>query len=302
MKPCVLKPGDTIAIAAPSSPFDREEFLKGVLVLQNMGFKVIYRDDIFEKNFYLAGSDERRIDELFDNLANTAVKALLFARGGYGLLRILPQIDYRSLQTKPKIILGYSDITLLLIHLYQKYGWITFYGPVVAKDLSINLNEATQKSLYAALTNSQKPELLISRQAHTIKSGQTEGVLVGGCLSLVCSSLGTSYEINTDDKILFLEDTNEKPYAVDRLLTQLVLANKLKKVRGIVFGNFVNGADTLAYLEAFKNALHHFKGPIVYNFPIGHGETKLTIPLGVKVSLDADKKCLEFLEAPCLEK
>ncbi|EKD42775.1 MAG: hypothetical protein ACD_73C00024G0001 [uncultured bacterium] len=300
MKPKALKAGDIIGIAAPASPFDPEEFHKGVDTLKQMGFQVYYRPDIFERKNYLAGSDQRRVEELKELFLNPEIKAIFFARGGYGMMRLLPHFKKEFVPILPKIILGYSDITSLLLHLLDAKKWITFYGPVVAKDLGTNIDQTTYDSLLETITSSKTLKPFSSSEIVTLKSGTANGVLTGGCLSLIVASLGTPYEIDTKDKILFMEDINEKPYAVDRMLTQLKLAGKLAQTKGIICGSFVNGGNTDYIREAIEDVLSDFEGPIVFNFPAGHGATKITLPLGIKVTLDADQKTLTFLE-PCLE-
>lgn len=296
MKADALKLGDTIGIAASASPFDRALFDQGIQNLKNLGFKIYYRDDIFKRERYLAGSDQRRAEELVELIENPDIKAILFARGGYGMLRVLPYLDRKSIQSPPKIILGYSDITPLLIHLNQKYQWTTFYGPVVARDFSTS-NPGTMKHFYEAVTKTVPLGPWIFDDVICLKKGVCEGPLTGGCLSLVASTLGTPYEINTDNKILFLEDTNEKPYEVDRMLTQLLLAGKLKHVRGLLFGKFLNASEPLFYQETINDVLRDFRGPILFNFPVGHGEPKVTLPIGISAQLNADEKKLLFTEA-----
>lgn len=298
-KPHPLKPGDTIGIAASSSPFNKEDFLSGVANLEKLGFKVFYQDDIFDKNRYLAGSDERRGKELIQLIADPNIKAILFARGGYGLLRLLPLLDRIKITSLPKIILGYSDITSLLIYLHQVYGWVSFYGPVVAKDFSTPLNSQTLESFIKAVTETNPLNPFCFSETETLKGGKAKGILVGGCLSLVVASLGTPYEINTKDKILFLEDVNEKPYSIDRLLTQLLLAGKLDEVRGILFGHFSKGGDLFHIQEAIVDVLQNISVPVLSNFPAGHGPVKITLPLGVELELDADKKTVFYLEGAC---
>lgn len=300
LKPPALEKGDTIGIAASASPFDLDEFKHGKTHLEKMGFKVYHRPDIFEKKSYLAGTDARRADELLELLKNPEIKGIFFARGGYGLMRILSTIDGEILKIPPKIVMGYSDITALLVYLYQKYGWVTFYGPVVAKDLSSPLHEMILKYLQDAVTETKALGPFAFDEVTSNGKGTAEGVLVGGCLSLVRSLLATPYELNMDDKIVFLEDINEKPYAVDRMLTQLVLAGRLKKVKGIIFGNFVNGGDAVHFQETALDVLKDFKGPILFNFPAGHGPLKVTLPLGVRVRVSAMDKKLEYLESACI--
>ncbi len=298
-KPPPLKPGDTIGIAASSSPFDRTEFEKGVKTLERAGFKVSFRQDIFDRHRYLAGSDKRRLDELVGLLENPDIQAIFFARGGYGMLRLLPLLTQKKISPTPKIILGYSDLTSLFIYLYQQWEWVTFYGPVVARDLGSSLNPETQKHLLEALSQTAPLGPYCYSEMLSVRKGSCEGVMVGGCLSLVVASLGTPFEIETDNRILFLEDTNEKPYSVDRMLTQLVLAKKLEKVKGILFGSFSNGGELDHFREVAEDVLKDFKGPILFNFPAGHGPVKVTLPLGIQVRLDADKKTLTYLEEAC---
>ncbi|MDO8518694.1 MAG: LD-carboxypeptidase [Deltaproteobacteria bacterium] len=299
-KPKALKPGDTIGIAASASPFDRDEFQHGIAHLEKMGFKIYHRGDIFEKKSYLAGSDARRTDELLELLKNPEIKGVFFARGGYGLMRILSALDSEKLKIPPKIVLGYSDITALLAYLYQKYGWTTFYGPVVAKDLSANGHEMNLKYLEDAVTSTSPLGPFTFDEITSNEKGTAEGILVGGCLSLVRSLLATPFELILDNKIVFLEDINEKPYSVDRMLTQLVLAGRLKKVKGIIFGNFVNGGEAAHFQETALDVLKDFKGPILFNFPAGHGPLKVTLPLGIKVRVCAVQKKLEYLESACI--
>jgi muramoyltetrapeptide carboxypeptidase len=293
LKPEALKSGDLIGIAAPASPFDPEEFKKGVSTLESLGYRVYYRPDIFEKKHYLAGRDERRAEELTELFTNPDIKAVFFARGGYGLLRVLPLLDVTRFG--PKIVLGYSDITSLLIRLNQELNWVTFYGPVVAKDLGSLLVPRTLDSLKLAITsNSPLPAVVGDMEA--VKPGVAEGILAGGCLSLLVASMGTPYEIDTRGSVLFMEDVNEKPYAVDRMLTQLKLGGKFKDVRGIIFGSFVGGGEIAHIREAAEDVLSDFNGPIVFNFPAGHGAVKMSLPLGVRVQLDADRLTLTYLE------
>lgn len=299
----ILQPGDQIGIAAAASPFHKEAFLEGVDFIKKLGFCVYYREDIFEQQNYLAGSDERRFNELRELIENPEIKAILFARGGYGSMRLLPHLDAyfkKNPSIEPKIIIGYSDITSLLLYFLQNKKMIPYYGPVVAKDLGGKTVPTTKDSFFRALTDN-KPlgettyESLVSLTS-TQSQTTAEGILTGGCLSLVVASLGTPYEIETKNKILFLEDIHEKPYAVDRMLTQLTLAGKLKDLRGVVFGSLVYEGPESSMIEAIKHSLDGFEGPILYGFPAGHGSVKMTIPLGVKIKIDARHKVINFLE------
>ena len=299
-KPKALMPGDTLGIAAPASPFNPDDFKKGIGNLEKMGFKVYFRPDIFDKKSYLAGSDQRRLDELIELLENPDIRGILFARGGYGLMRLLPKLEKAKLNVFPKVVLGYSDITVLLVYLYQRFGWTTFYGPVVALDLSHDNSPDTLKFFREAITRTTVLPPFVFPEVESAGDKPADGIVVGGCLSLIVSLLGTPFDLNTNDKILFLEDVNEKPYAVDRMLTQMLAAGKFKNVRGIVFGPFVNGGHPSHFQETALDVLQDFQGPILFHFPAGHGPVKVTLPLGIRARIDQKKKSLEYLEAACI--
>ncbi len=297
IKPEKLQKGDTIAIAAPASPFDTLEFENGVKILKSLGFNVIYREDIFSKKGYLAGSDERRASELMEHLCNPQVKAIFFARGGYGCQRIIPLLNENKIKNNPKIILGYSDISTLLIYLYEKFSWVTFHGPVVAKGMGNTFGSRGKESLLRALTETNPLGKIEDKQIRFIHEGEVEAPLVGGCLSLLISNLKSSYELNCDGKILFIEDINEKPYAIDRMLTHLKLAGKFDKIKGFIFGPFQNsGEKDDEIIAVILDVLKGIDVPIAFGFPSGHLEDAVTIPLGVKVKLNSAKHSIEFVE------
>lgn len=296
VKPEKLKKGDTVAIAAPASPFEKSEFEKGVNTLKLLGFKVIYREDIFSQKAYLAGSDERRAQELMEHLNNPQVKAIFFARGGYGCQRIIPLLDPSKIKNHPKIIMGYSDITTLLTYFYEKFSWVVFHGPVIAKGMGDSFRNRGKESLLRTLTQS---EMLgkIDAPLRFIREGEAEAPLVGGCLSLLITNLKSAYELNTNNKILFIEDTNEKPYAIDRMLTQLKMSGKFDKIKGFIFGPFQNSGTTEDEIIAvLLDVLKDIDVPIAFGLPSGHVEDSLTLPLGVQVKLSTRNQSLEFVE------
>lgn len=295
--PPPLQSGDRIGIAAPASPFDRLEFEKGVQTLQDLGFAVYYRDDIFEKNRYLAGNDMRRASELAELFANPSLKAILFARGGYGTQRILPLLDADLIRRNPKVVIGYSDLTSLLLYLQKKCSWIVFHGPVVAKGLGDGFQERGKSSLWKALTRSNALGPISTAPMRWLKPGVCTGVLTGGCLSLVIASLKTDWEIETEGRILFLEDANEKPYQIDRMLTHLLLAGKLEGVRGIIFGPLHGARASESDIHAvIFDVFQKMEIPILYGFPAGHLDDMLTIPLGMPLEMSSEKKMVHFLE------
>jgi len=281
----ILKRGDIIGIAASSSPFDKKQFQRGIKSLKKMGFKVFYHSHIFSKENYLAGNDQRRAKELLALFKNKKVKAILFARGGYGAQRIIPLLNLKILKKNRKPVVGVSDITALLTFLRQKAGIPTFYGPVVTQlgnDVSL-----TNLSLKRALTEPQKNKFISLKNCKIMQSGRARGKLVGGCLSLITSSIGTPYDLNTKNAILFFEDVDEKVYAIDRMLTQLKNSGKLNGVNGILIGSLFPVKGEKHSMEVMlKNTLKDFKGPIVTHFPAGHTKKFVTLPLGIKITLD----------------
>lgn len=296
-KPQHLIPGDTIRIVASSSPFETEAFEAGLALLHSWGFKTKFQKNIFEREPYLAGSDKRRAKELISALHDDSAKAILFARGGYGAMRLLPLLDKIKIKSKPKIILGYSDITCLLNYIQKRLGWITFYGPVVAKDLSLATDGHTKNSFYECLTSTKNIAPMVFDEAQSIRTGKATAPMVGGCLSLIVSQLGTPYDLNTDNRILFLEDVNEKPYQIDRMLTHLKLAGKFKKCRGLVFGSLAGPNPSDHYRQTIQSVLEDCRFPILSNISAGHTKIKTTLPLGLKIKLDAKAKSITYLEA-----
>jgi len=282
-----LKRGATIGIAAPSSPFDRNEFMRGVHVLEHLGFKVHYRKDIFDQNRYLAGTDDRRASEFMELMQNSKISAIMFARGGYGAQRVIPLLDSEIIAEHPKPVTGFSDITALLTYLRQECSIPTFYGPVLTL-LGKNKEEITAERLAAALTTAEPLGDLPAGDARTFRPGQAEAPIVGGCLSLICSSMGTPYELKTSGSILFIEEIGEKMYAIDRMLTQIKNAGMFKKAKGIIVGSIVPHEGEVYDLESMlDDVLNHFAGPVITDFPAGHTLPFVTLPLGTTIHIDA---------------
>ncbi len=293
-----LRPGDTIGVAAPASCFDREAFTRGVEKLESLGFRVRFRQDIFAKQRFLAGDDERRFAELQALLLDDQVRAIFAARGGYGAMRLLPRLDSLPRDLPPKILMGYSDITSLLNYAQQRWGWVTFQGPVVAKDIGDRMASPGQASLLRSLGDPAPLGALQPESLVALHPGKAEGRLVGGCLSLIVCSLGTPYQLETAGSILYLEDVGEKLYSIDRMLTHLRLAGLLKEVRGIVFGPLKDAHDLpTVIMDLLLDLLADLRIPILFGFPSGHTEDSWTIPFGVRVTLDADRPALIFEES-----
>jgi len=307
IKPPALKPGDTIGIVAPASPLISSSYLKqGIKRLQGWGFRVALGRSLRaftskEDSQYLAGSDEERKKELETMFASPEVKALICLRGGYGSLRLLPRLNYELLQANPKIFVGYSDITALHIALIQRARLVTFHGPMIYPELGGELSPFTVSSLLTVLTGPPPSYTLYplpGAPAFSITPGRASGRLIGGNLSLLASTLGTPFEIKTEGCILFWEEVDEPLYRLDRLLTQLLLSGKLQAAAGIAVGECVGCGNLKEFRELLEDVLHPLGIPSFYGFPCGHGPHLATLPLGVRVTLDASEGWLRLEESP----
>jgi muramoyltetrapeptide carboxypeptidase len=291
IKPPALRPGDKVGIVAPASNVKRNELEAGCEGLRRAGYVPFYFDSILEQDLYFAGSEERRARELEDMFTREDVHAIVCARGGYGSNYLLEALDWNKIQEHPKIFVGYSDLTALLTYLRDALGLITFHGPMVAKDWA-HPDGVDLSSWQAALGGASpwEPNLGAGSGATGLIDGTAEGILYGGCLSILVASLGTPYEIRTEGTILFLEDVAAKPFQIDRMLIQLKLAGKLTGVRGIVFGEMrdciqtVNQGYTLQ--EVVLRMVREFGIPVAYGVRSGHVTSgNITLPLGVRSEL-----------------
>ncbi|MBS1790627.1 MAG: LD-carboxypeptidase [Acidobacteria bacterium] len=309
IKPAALKPGDLVSVVAPASNLKGDYLAGGVAELERLGFRVTHRPDILEKARYTAGSDERRAEELMEAFADPAVKAVWAARGGYGVMRLLPLLDENVLRANPKIFIGYSDMTALHLYLYGRFGWVSFHGPMAAKDLAQVSESGAEhydhETLLAAVAqpkpmgaiNSTKTEML-----HRGSGKTASGRLLGGCLSLIAAMMGTPDELDTRGAILFLEDTGTRPYAIDRMLQQLRLAGKFDEVQGIIFGEMTDCVQHAEQGYSIQDVLAECTAdlgiPVMFGLPSGHSPIgNLTLPLGVMATLDAERGALSVNEA-----
>ena len=290
VRPPALCAGDTVAIIAPASGFRRDEFEAGCAALA--AYRLVYLPSIFERDGYFAGSVERRVNEIHEMFAHPDVKAVLCARGGYGCNYLLPHLDLDLIRANPKIFVGCSDITTLLTYLCDGAGLVTFHGPMVAGDFA-RPGGFNQKSWQDALCNTGEEVSFNTDGVVPLVEGTAEGVLYGGCLSLLCASLGTPYEVRTEGTILFIEDRAERPYRIDRMLMQLKLAGKLDGVAGIVFGEMIDcnepGAGGLSFQHAVRRILSDLGVPIALGLKSGHvSGGALTLPMGVRAKLTVE--------------
>jgi muramoyltetrapeptide carboxypeptidase len=303
-KPPALRAGDGIGIVAPASSFKRDEFEAGREALRRMGYNPVYNQEIFAHDLYFAGSVERRARELDQMFARDDVRAIICARGGYGSNYLLESIDIQKISANPKILVGYSDNTTLLTHFCDAANLVTFHGPMVAKDFA-RTGGVDLHSWHSALSGEEnwQLEFALDSGVKPLATGSAEGVLYGGCLSMLVASLGTPYEIRTDGTILFIEDIATKPFQVDRMLMHLKLAGKLKGVRGIVFGEMldcVQGPNQQSTLEeVVMRVVGDLEVPVAYGLRSGHvSRENVTLPIGVSVLLNVGSSgvMLDFLE------
>jgi len=310
IKPPRLKAGDKLAIVAPGSYISEEELQDSIKNLNALGFETTYSEKILLKSGYFAGSDKDRAEDLMEKFSDKSINGIVCARGGYGCSRILSMLDYNVIRANPKVLIGYSDITALLYGIYKKAGLATFHGPVgtsTFNDYSINnfnkvlINPERTISFSNSISGDDENVYGVT----TIVNGKGKGRLVGGNLSIVVSLIGTEFDIDYSNKIIFLEEIGEEPYRIDRMLTQLIQAGKLENIAGIMMGIFRNcevkkesdlTAKSFTLMEVLDDRLGNLKIPVVYGMSFGHVKDKFTIPFGVLAELDADKQTLTLLE------
>lgn len=292
--PGALKPGDTIGIAAPASPFDRTAFEAGVRCLESMGFRLAIPDDLFAREGYLAGEDLRRAQQLMALFANPAIDGIICARGGYGAMRILDLLDAAAIARHPKPFVGFSDITALLGYLVVRCRMAAFHGPTVTT-LGY-CDPASQDRLLAALTT-PAPSTLVAEPATVIVSGKARGPFFCGNLSLFSHLTGTPFQPDFSGAILLIEDRGEAPYRIDRMLTQMRLAGCFDRLAGLALGTFTDGAADGAVQRIVADRLGSLEIPILAGFPVGHGTANHTVPVGPVATLDTDAGTLVFAES-----
>ncbi len=335
LKPRVLKKGDTIGIVAPSSPtFEAGNLQFTLRWLERLGLKYKMGRHTFESYSSYAGSDQGRLEDLHEFFADKSIAAVMPLRGGAGAVRLLPKLDFDLLARNPKIFVGFSDITGLLIPIHQATGMVTFHGPT----LNLMYESAYTHNYWLKAVMSTHPMGLLTDPCESvlgdsflgehdhgwgadyppprmvISEGKGRGRLTGGCLTLIRGLMGTPYEIDTKDRIIFLEDVDEEPHAIDRMLMQLRLAGKFEQARGIIVGDCSgcrpggSKRNSLTLNHSLESVLRERLGdlgiPVVFGMKIGHTLDKLTLPLGVMASLTASRSGvrLKLEEGACLEK
>jgi muramoyltetrapeptide carboxypeptidase len=301
IKPARLKKGDTIGIVAPASPlYNKSDLVRGIKTLEEWGYKVIVGEHVNARNEYLAGTDEQRASDINSMFENDQVDAIFVTQGGYGSARLLRHINFDLIKKNPKIFIGYSDITAIHLAIQKLTGLVTFHGPGMAGFNPEELSDYRKNQLFKALLMEEpigEIELADKKKwINIINPGEARGEMVGGNLSLICSSLGTPYEIETEGKILFFEELDTEPWVIDHMLSHLINAGKLQKAAGIVIGECKDCVPythhpgfpvTFSLEDLLEEYIKPLNIPAIYGLPLGHTKDLATIPLGVQGFLDA---------------
>lgn len=306
LRPKKLQKGDLIGIISPASSVDDPSKIeRGVSYLEGLGYKTILGKNVGKYNGYLAGNDNERLADLHTMFENKNVKAIFCLRGGYGASRLLDKIDYKIIKAHPKIFVGYSDISAIQLAIFYKTGLITFAGPMVGVDFYEEVSSFTAEMFWQLLTSTKKfgrienPE---DENILTLNSGSTSGKLVGGNLSVISGLIGTDYFPELKDKILFIEETGELPYKIDRMFNHFRLSNMFKGLKGVIIGSFIDCQEpdpnkrTLTLGEVISDYFSKMKLPVVYNLRHGHLKDNITIPVGANVKLNASRNFVEITE------
>lgn len=313
IRPKALRPGDTVGLITPSSYVsDPDRLALAERTARYFGLVPKFGKNVRKREGYLGGGIQDRVEDLHAMFRDPEVKAVFAIRGGYGAAQLLDAIDYSLIRSHPKIFLGYSDISALHLAIQKRAALVTFHGPITLSRFTPYTQTYFRKALFETeplgrITNPPDSDPL--RPAHTLRTvrpGRARGPLTGGNLTLISTTMGTPYEIETSGRVLFLEDVDEQPYSIDRMLTQLRLAGKLSGAAGIIFGECQDCRprdfkpsyeSTLSVGEVVDEILGRLRVPVLSGLTIGHTDDQLTLPLGVMAELDADKGELTIEEA-----
>lgn len=309
IKPKPLKPGDRIALIAPSSPVDEDKLMLAIDSVKFLGLVPVLYPSATQVHGYLSGPDPVRATDVNAAFANPEIDGVFCLRGGYGATRLLNDIDYKMISKNPKLFIGYSDITALHVAFNQLSNLMTLHSPMPSRGWS-SLDPLTLQSLTGQLFSSIPAGLVPTIEAEpieTIRPGTATGPIVGGNLSLLTATLGSPYEVVTKNKILFIEEVEEKNYKIDRGLTALALAGKFSDCNGIILGTWADCGDpdltdekNLTLHQIFDEVVRPFGKPTINNFRAGHIYPQITIPMGAKTKLDATNRTVAFLESATL--
>jgi len=305
--PRALRSGATIGIVAPAGPNNEEKLQAGITYLQRRGYRTVVGMHVHDTYGYLAGTDIARAADINEMFGRDDIDAIICSRGGYGAMRLLPLLDYQCIRANPKPFMGYSDITSLHLAFWKEAQLATFYGPMVSIDINDHMRPLVEQTMWQLLTEpSFTGELMYDRASnkpHAILPGIAEGVLVGGCMTLVDALLGTPWQLDCTGRILLLEDIDEEWHDIDRMLAHLAFAGIFRDATAIIMGEMVNvqnpdeSKPSLHLAELYRDYLSGLGKPVLVDFPGGHGQDMTTLPLGCAVRLDASAASIRLLEA-----
>lgn len=296
MKPVIPKPlrkGDLIGVAAVSGPVNTSNLEKGIEFFQKLGFRIKFGANIYNQFEYLAGSDKERSDGLNNLISDPNISGIFFARGGYGSMRILREIDYEAIKRRPRILMGMSDLTAVSMAVHHHCSLVTLAGPMLAGQISEVLDRDSEEFMIRALTEPLECFDMIGKLSSELKilrNGKTKGYLLGGCLSVLVSLLGTPYCPDFTDSVLFLEDVNEPAYKIDRMLTQMKLAGIFGSIQGVIIGHFSGNESDAPSSVAERIVMEYTEQgqiPVISNYPHGHALPNITLPVGALVEFEA---------------
>ena len=301
IKPRRLRPGDRVALVAPASSFKREQFDAGVAELRTLGFEAAYDDRVFARDRFVAGDAAHRAAALHDAWRDPAIAAIIAVRGGYGSAQLLPLLDPGLMRSARKILVGYSDITALLCF-HLQHGLVCFHGPMVERRLAAGEAGYDRQSFLRALSGTDPVGELRPPGLTALRAGEAHGVLVGGTLTQLTASLGTPWAFDPPQGcVLFIEDVGERPYRIDRMLTQLSQAGILGRASGLVFGELPScdepgGEHSIR--DVLLDRVRDFHGPVLFGFPSGHTEgATWTLPFGVRARVVSSPAAVVIEEA-----
>lgn len=307
IKPSALKKGDVIGIVAPGSPPSTvEKITKGAEYLEHLGYRVKLGNNVEKVHGYLAGTDKERADDINDMFADKKVKAIIAVRGGYGTPRILPLINFSLIRKNPKIIVGYSDLTALQLAIFKKTGLLSFSGPMIGVEMWKEIDPFTEEHFWRTVTSKKKLGAIQNpdgRELQTLVKGKASGILLGGNLSLITAIIGTPYIPSFKNSLLYIEEIEEECYRFDRMMNHLRIAKILGDTNGVIIGELtdVKPSDTskpaLTVDQILNDYLAGLNKPVVTGLVYGHIPKKLTLPVGLRASLDANSQTLTFSEA-----
>lgn len=288
-KPLPLRKGDVIAVFAPAGPVDSKKLSRGIVRLGRAGFVPEIADGVLRKDGYLAGSDAHRAGQAQWALSLPEARAAMAARGGYGTTRLLPRIDWRKFARRPKLVVGYSDLTAFLSYLATRLGIPSIHGPMAAADLATRADGPALEAFVRLAAGEMSPKEPWGAPCERLRGGAAEGILSGGCLSVLTSLLGTPFEPDFRGTLLFLEDVAEPCYRIDRMLTQWIQSGRLRKIAGIVVGKMspTDGDAEADLRKVFADAGRSLSVPVWYGFPAGHTGPNYALPFGVRARIDA---------------